>query len=381
VAASPAARPSNGFAAGTPGKKATNGLEEEPRLPLLPVTPRTRVKLEYDSPSSTPSISSSIPFDWEAARGHKPPPYGNTPMQRLRKARQSDAGTAAKAGKTRVVRKKGFIERIQAIPENIMHEISMFPQNIPMPSPVTSAYLIGGVMHFLHLVVRITHGWNSSECEPLVGDLYAESEPWFDWTTFATLAIISVSCANAVRMFMSIKLYHMHRQPDPVSSPRASFVPVDLDFSPLQPPTMWTRMRDGAWDGLLTFWRFLFKVGVSKNGSPSNSGPHRVQQLEVWAPGETEIALFCIYSPVHAFLWMATTGSNWVLMCFVMVGVAVQLQAFKQSFEALLKDRTIIASEVMHEYNDKFVNPRVNPIRKDAAVMTNQSELVNVWEG
>lgn len=28
----------------------------------------------------------------------------------------------------------------------------------------------------------------------------------------------------------------------------------------------------------------------------------------------------------------------------------------------------------------QFVYPRINPIRKDVAVMTHQSEIVNVWE-
>lgn len=30
--------------------------------------------------------------------------------------------------------------------------------------------------------------------------------------------------------------------------------------------------------------------------------------------------------------------------------------------------------------SSKFVNPRVNPVRKDAAVMTHESEMVNMWE-
>lgn len=51
---------------------------------------------------------------------------------------------------------------------------------------------------------------------------------------------------------------------------------------------------------------------------------------------------------------------------------------------------------MLHEYDEKvrtvnsfssttlttvqFVYPRVNPVRKDAAVMTHESEMVNVWE-
>lgn len=73
-----------------------------------PVTPRTRVSY-IDSPSSTPSISSSIPFDWEAARSRRPPPYG-TPLSVKRKARMSTANVGTSPRKA-IIRKKGLIER------------------------------------------------------------------------------------------------------------------------------------------------------------------------------------------------------------------------------------------------------------------------------
>jgi len=106
----------------------------------------------------------------------------------------------------------------------------------------------------------------------------------------------------------------------------------------------------------------------------------KVQQLEVWVPGKLETMLFCVYSPVHPLLWMATTSGNWMLMLVMMAGVGVQMRTLTRSYEALVKDKEIIAAEVMHEYNEGFVYPRVNPIRKDVAVMTNQAETVNVWE-
>jgi hypothetical protein len=75
------------------------------------------------------------------------------------------------------------------------------------------------------------------------------------------------------------------------------------------------------------------------------------------------------------------------------------MRALTRSYEVLVKDKEIIAAEVMHEYNEgvcfiilspvpsivdtgmlQFVYPRVNPIRKDVAVMTHQAETVNVWE-
>lgn len=94
------------------------------------------------------------------------------------------------------------------------------------------------------------------------------------------------------------------------------------------------------------------------------------------------------------------------------------MRSLTQAYEGLLKDKAIIAAEVMHEYDSKvrlcfapqhlppkpilatshllisslltnfpshiwhkqFVNPRVNPIRSDACVQTHQSEMVNPFE-
>ena len=130
------------------------------------------------------------------------------------------------------------------------------------------------------------------------------------------------------------------------------------------------------------------------NGSTDSE---RIQQLEVWSPGPLESNLFAIYSPVHALLWTAWTSANWMLLFCIMVAVSVQLSMTTRAYDALIKDKAIIAAEVLHEYDEKvrlillgdiepwvdplqFVYPRVNPIRKDAAVMTHESEVVDVWQ-
>lgn len=128
--------------------------------------------------------------------------------------------------------------------------------------------------------------------------------------------------------------------------------------------------------------RFLLNLSPPKAREQTIRGinsTERIQQLEVWTPGELESTLFAIYSPVHALLWTAVTSANWMLICCIMGTVSVQMRAMTRAYEALLKDRAIIAAEVLHEYDEKFVYPRVMPVRKDAAVMTHQSEMVDVW--
>lgn len=74
-----------------------------------PTTPRARLIYPI-SPVTSPSLSASQPFDWEAARSRRPPPY-STPSGK-RKSRSSDVGTPGMGtpGK-RVVRKKSLYDR------------------------------------------------------------------------------------------------------------------------------------------------------------------------------------------------------------------------------------------------------------------------------
>ncbi|KAG6818107.1 hypothetical protein H0H87_000012 [Tephrocybe sp. NHM501043] len=363
----------------TPRSKDSSSSHSSPSLAssTLPLTPRSRVSIgAYRSPASTPSISSSVPFDWEAARSRKPPPYG-TPAQN--KGRQSTGvGTPAK----RVVRKKGIAERIASLPSRIAFEIALFPHNLPLPSPTTSGRLIGGALHLVHLCVRISQSGRVPDSDLGWEDMYHEDEgsSWFDWTTPVTALLIAAAFLNAVYLFTRIKLYRLHQRTEPVSSPSARFVSAQLDFEPLEVPSLVSRIRSGLWYGISYFWRFLLGMTLPTRGGQAGGRTARVQQMEVWSPGELEMVVFTVYSPAHAFLWMATGWTNWIAMMVVMGLVWAQLRGMTYWYSTLLKDKEIIAAEVMNEYNLGFVYPRVMPVRKDVAVMTHESEIVNVWE-
>lgn len=44
----------------------------------------------------------------------------------------------------------------------------------------------------------------------------------------------------------------------------------------------------------------------------------------------------------------------------------------------MMADRQTVNSEVMHEYNAKFVAPRVFYARKDTSTMTNEAEMIDI---
>lgn len=180
---------------------ADNGSPRTPYSASSPSTPNSHVSLgTYRSPASTPSISSSVPFDWEAARSRRPPPYP-TPLQNKRKSNGTSGSVATTPVKRAVIRKKGLVERysvrhlhhasinrkvtprITAIPSSIAFEVALFPHNVPLPPPKVSARILGGTMHLFHLCVRVSRIRKVPDSDLGWEDMYREGEGdfWFDW--------------------------------------------------------------------------------------------------------------------------------------------------------------------------------------------------------
>ncbi|KJA27206.1 hypothetical protein HYPSUDRAFT_35803 [Hypholoma sublateritium FD-334 SS-4] len=344
-------------------------LPGSPGIP--PSTPKPRLSYGiHRSPADTPSISSSVPFDWEAARSRAPPPY-STPVRGRKSVGTGTQATPRKA----IVRKKSMFEKIKNIPSTIAFEIALFPHNVPLPTPKSSARILGGAIHFLHFLILANRdseeGWDR---------LSGRQSSWIDWTTPITLILISASIINTYYMCTRTRNYKFHRRTDPISSPHAKYVVTTLDLDPLERPTLGQRVRSNLWYCFSFSWRFLFGLQPPKRPTPPKEKTSKVLEMDIWDPAEMELELFSIYSPAHALLWLAMGSSSWILSVLIMGVVGIQLNALTHSYTHLLRDKQILAAETMKEYNDIFVNPRLNPIRRDVAVMTHQSEVVNVWE-
>ncbi|KAJ3514845.1 hypothetical protein NLJ89_g2139 [Agrocybe chaxingu] len=266
--------------------------------------------------------------------------------------------------------------RIQNIPSAIAFEIALFPQNVPLPTPKTSARIIGGAIHFVHFCIMAGH--DTDDSWDIISGVQRSS--WFDWTTPITIALVLVSIYNTYSLATRSRSYKFHHRTDPLSSPHAKFVTTKLDLEPLPQPSFGKRLRSNTWYAFSYFWRFLLGMQPPTRALPPKEKTARVQELDVWEPTELELELFGIYSPAHALLWLAMSSSNWILSLLIMGVVGVQLHAVIHAYTLLLKDKQLLSAETMKEYNDVFVYPRINPIRRDVAVMTHESEVVNVWE-
>lgn len=104
-----------------------------------------------------------------------------------------------------------------------------------------------------------------------------------------------------------------------------------------------------------------------------------VWELSVWDPVTISLQIACLFSPGHVLVYMiflplaqmdprpSVTVFNTLL---VQVVFSVQLMLLSASHSQQAKDQALIQKEVMHEYDTKFVHPRIHPIVRDVAIQT-----------
>ncbi|KAG9091622.1 hypothetical protein FS749_016407 [Ceratobasidium sp. UAMH 11750] len=386
---------------------ATTPRSRRPRasLPYSQSDPTTPLAKYGERRPDLYSLSATHAFDWEAARGNRPPPLvsavGNGGSESLRKklgrAAVEDGvggeGVPPQAPRKRMVRKKPWRQRILELPSTTWEWLcdTATLSNLPLPPPETMGRALGGGLHLIHFITRYSilrsHqteevGWEDMHREIHIVDGFEQEEPtpWFSWTTPVTCLLLIGSLLNCLYMFINTRSYQLHLRENMVDSPRAKMVRMDMttaarDMDNQRASSLTWRLARGLGLHITSAWKSLWG---SKNGRRTlQDDSHAVQQLDVWEPDELKMALFSVYSPAHALLWMIFSSGTWFIALILMAVISFQIYGLSQSYEGLLKDRRILNAEVMHEYNEKFVYPRIIPVRKDACVMTHEAEVVN----
>lgn len=99
-----------------------------------------------------------------------------------------------------------------------------------------------------------------------------------------------------------------------------------------------------------------------------------VWELSVWNPPPVSVQLLCFFSPGHVLVYLVALPlapldprpSMTVLSTLVMQAVlSAQLLLLSSRYSQQAKDNAIIQKEVMHEYDTKFVHPRLHPAVRD----------------
>lgn len=93
-----------------------------------------------------------------------------------------------------------------------------------------------------------------------------------------------------------------------------------------------------------------------------------IYQMDVWQPSEFNIILFCFLNPMTLLMVkVMITLSIWKI-CLIDLLFGFQIYFITSKFLVLLNDKQILYQEMFLEYNDKFVKPKTNILKKDVAI-------------
>lgn len=190
---------------------------------------------------------------------------------------------------------------------------------------------------------------------------------------------------------------------------------------------MWDLVAFSIWNLFFTFWRSrayrFFEADVEQplntpsahrvrvQSSPASSSPLRilrdlagesaesrahpdrtrdVWELRMWDPVPASLQLVCLFSPLHVLIYMMALPltpldpqpSVTVFKClFQQVAISGLLLAMKSAFNRQKKDAELVKGEVMKEYDNKYVHPRLNPpVVRDVGTQCGEDEDGNEWE-
>lgn len=108
-----------------------------------------------------------------------------------------------------------------------------------------------------------------------------------------------------------------------------------------------------------------------------------VWEMRVWDPYPATLRMFCLFSPGHVLIHMLflplppldPRPSVTVFKCFLLqVILSAQLLLMHSRFSQQSRDMAIIQKEVMHEYDVKYVHPRLHPVVREVSTQVSISD-------
>ncbi|KAI9821257.1 MAG: hypothetical protein M1827_003993 [Pycnora praestabilis] len=136
--------------------------------------------------------------------------------------------------------------------------------------------------------------------------------------------------------------------------------------------------------------RFLSNM-IAASAAESRSHPDAtrdVWELAVWDPLPLCLRLFCLFSPGHVlvyWLFLPTAPQDprpsTTVVTTITLGalLSTQLLFLQSSFSQQTKDTAVIHKEVLHEYDTKYVHPRLNPQVRDVGTQYSDASTSTHW--
>lgn len=185
--------------------------------------------------------------------------------------------------------------------------------------------------------------------------------------------LVAISTLNALYALTRTRQYRLFesnidREPQTPSARRVKVQSTPVSASPI---------------------RFISNL-VSTQSAESRAHPDSakdVWELSVWDPLPITLQLLCIFSPGHVLVYMMNLPvspleerpSVTVVKCILLQAVmTVQMLVLTARYSRLIKDSAIIQKEVMHEYDTKFVHPRLHPVVRDVGTQVSMGTSAGV---
>lgn len=211
-------------------------------------------------------------------------------------------------------------------------------------------------------------------------------EAWRWLATMMAFSVLIAALANAYQLFTARRRYALWMKPttEKLSSENASLVdlPHALDEEPhlsisdrllkVASHVGWSSVAAVVWllehvlhrlrqiPYLGAIIRFLFPPTLSRRhqSSPTESGPSQMHAIDMWTAPEVQLRIFCLYSPLHAITYVYSLtgdgGLSRLVKTFAMMAVlSGHFLVLVHYFTTMVKDKNLVAGEVMHEYNEK----------------------------
>ncbi|KPM34878.1 hypothetical protein AK830_g11688 [Neonectria ditissima] len=260
----------------------------------------------------------------------------------------------------RLVRRQPLSERILSAlnPMDFLLWLSEELETRDLDSASTGTQL-GLALNFIFLVARANSASSSSSDDVFSDD---DGTGWLSFFVYPLVWIlILASGINAFYTITRIRKYRLFGANVEVqpSTPSARRVKVDQSNSSPSTP--------------LRFLANLITPDTPESRAHADKASD-VWEISVWDPLPVCLRLFCLFGPGHVLVYMlflplapldprpSVTVFNTLVLQAIISG---QFLFFCSQFAQQAKDTAIIQKEVLHEYDTKFVHPRLNPVVRD----------------
>lgn len=182
--------------------------------------------------------------------------------------------------------------------------------------------------------------------------------------------LVALSCANGFYTITRTRKYRLFE--------------ANVEVKPSTPSVR--RVKVSSSPGRSSPLRYIADM-MTPESAESRAHPNKAEdvwELSVWDPLPICLRLFCLFSPGHVlvhlmFLPLAPMETRPSVTVFntilIQVVLSCQLLFLASRFSQQAKDNAIIQKEVLHEYDTKFVHPRIHPVVREVGTQVSEDHL------